>query len=202
MKNKLILLVTAAALAASSVQAASVSFSNFNSGTFAGLVIVDSSGTSLGNTATAAVGFFSDEVAAAGGDFSSWTQLGDAANFGSAAVFSIAGLYSGAGNGAINIGDAFIGQNITTFITAGSEFLIAQSTATFAADAPAFLEDMNIFSDVGTTYLFGGLAGPLVDYGAGDQASIATAAVPEPSTYAALAGLVALGAVMVRRRRA
>jgi hypothetical protein len=31
---------------------------------------------------------------------------------------------------------------------------------------------------------------------------ISLAAVPEPSTFAALAGLCALGAVMVRRRRA
>lgn len=39
-------------------------------------------------------------------------------------------------------------------------------------------------------------------YSAGEITVIAASAVPEPSTYAALAGLAALGAAMVRRRRA
>jgi len=206
MKNKLITLFAVASIAVANVQGASVTFSNFDSTTFDALVIADSSGSALGLTSTAAVGFFSNEVAAAAGDFSSWNQLGSSANFGGG--FSINGIYTGQGGGAILAGSAFIGQNITTFITSasGSEFLVAKSTATFAVDAPTFIEDMNIFSDTGTSYIFGGLAGPAIDIGAGTgQSSISTAAVvavPEPSTFAALAGLCALGAVMVRRRRA
>lgn len=41
----------------------------------------------------------------------------------------------------------------------------------------------------------------ILSYDANFTATFATTAVPEPSTYAALAGLVALGFVMVRRRR-
>ena len=205
MKNKLITLFAVASIAVANVQGASVGFSNFDSANFNALVIADSSGSALGLTSTAAIGYFSDASAASTGDFSSWNQLGSAANFGAGNF--IEGVYGGQGGGAILAGSAFIGQNITTFITSasGTEFLVAMSGLVFAADAPTFFADTNIFSDDGISYVFGGSEGPEINFGTGNQFSIKTAAVvavPEPSTFAALAGLCALGAVMVRRRRA
>lgn len=62
---------------------------------------------------------------------------------------------------------------------------------------------MDIANDAGITYLFGGQAGSTIQiFGAGTVPSIRMAAVPEPSTYAALSGLLALSSVMLRRRRA
>ena len=197
MKTKLILSLI---FAVATANAATISFSNFDSGSFAGLAIVDSAGTSLGLSSTAQVGYFTDEAAVGGGDFTSWVGFGAAANFG--AGYDIAGLYSADASASTAGASSFIGQAITTFITnaAGTEYLVAKSNQTFGQDNPLFTATYNLLSDSGTSYLFGGTAGPSVDYGTGAQSSVATAAVPEPSTYATLAGLIALGFVMLRRR--
>lgn len=179
MKTKLILSLI---FAVATANAATISFSNFDSGSFAGTVIVDSSGSSLGLTSTAQVGYFSDETSASAGDFTSWVAFGAAANFG--AGYDIPGLYSADASASTAGASSFIGQAITTFITnsAGTEYLVAKSNQTFGQDNPLFTATYNLFSDSGTSYLFGGTAGPSVDYGTGAQASVATAAVPEPST--------------------
>jgi hypothetical protein len=197
MKTKLALSLI---FAVASANAATISFSNFDSGSFAGLVIVDSSNNSLGLTSTAEVGFFSDEALASVGDFTTWNSFGSVANFG--AGFDIPGLYSGDASASTAGASAFIGQSITTLITnsAGTEYLVAKSDQTFGQDNPLFTATVNIFSDSNISYLFGGSAGSSVDFGTGPQSSIQTAAVPEPSAYALLGGLLALGCVMLRRR--
>jgi hypothetical protein len=58
MKTKLVLSLI---FAVASANAATISFSNYDSGSFAGLAIVDSSDTLLGLTSTAEIGYFSDE---------------------------------------------------------------------------------------------------------------------------------------------
>lgn len=201
MKNKLI--CSLSLLVAISANAAQISFSNFNDGSFAGLAIVDSSDVAITSSGTAAIGYFSDEAAAVAGDFSSWQQLGAAQNFAGAAAFGIAGLFGGEDAfGDILTGSSFVGENITIFITNGTadEWLVAKSSTTFALDNPVFTATVNLFSDVGITYLWGGAAGADLDYGVGLQSTVQTQAVPEPSAFAAMAGLMALGFVMVRRR--
>jgi len=195
MKTKLILSLI---FAVATANAATITFTNIDS-SFAGTAIVDSAGSALGLTSTAQVGYFSDETSASAGDFTSWVGFGTG-SFG--AGYDIAGLYNVEVSASTAGASSFIGQAITTFITnsAGTEYLVAKSNQTFGQDNPLFTATYNLFSDSGTSYLFGGTAGPSVDYGAGAQASVATAAVPEPSTYATLAGLLALGFVMLRRR--
>ena len=199
MKTKLALSLI---FAVASANAATISFSNYDSGSFAGLAIVDSSNNSLGLTSTAQIGYFSDESLVASGDFSTWVSFGSAANFG--AGFDIAGLFGGDASASTAGTSAFIGKNITTFITnsTGTEYLVAKSAQTFGQDNPLFTATINLFSDTNISYLFGGSAGASVDYGLGAQSSIQTAAVvvPEPSAYALLGGLLALTCVMLRRR--
>ena len=196
MRTKLILSLI---FAVATANAATISFSNFDSGSFAGLVIVDSSDAALGLTSTAQVGYFTDEAAVGGGDFASWVGFGAAANFG--AGYSIDGLFAADASASTAGASSFIGQAITTFITnsTGDEYLVAKSGQTFGQDNPLFTATYNLFTD-STTYLFGGASGSAVDFGTGPQSSVATQAVPEPSTYATLAGLLALGFVMLRRR--
>lgn len=198
MKTKLVLSLI---FAVASANAATISFSNYDSGSFAGLAIVDSSDTLLGLTSTAEIGYFSDESLVASGDFTTWVSFGSAANFG--AGFDITGLFGGDTSTSTAGTSAFIGKNITTFITnsSGTEYLVAKSAQTFGQDNPLFTADINLFSDTNISYLFGGSAGASVDYGTGPQSSIQTAAVvPEPSAYALLGGLLALTCVMLRRR--
>ncbi len=197
MKTKLVLSLI---FAVASANAATISFSNFDSGTFAGLAIVDSSNNLLGTASTAEVGFFSDEALASVGDFTTWNSFGSVASFG--AGYDLAGVYSGDASSSTAGASSFIGQSITTLITSasGSEYLVAKSDQTFGQDNPLFTATVNIFSDSGITYLFGGTAGSSVDFGTGPQSSIQTAAVPEPSAYALLGGLFALTCVMLRRR--
>jgi hypothetical protein len=142
---------------------------------------------------------FTDEAAVGSGDFASWVGFGAAANFG--AGYDYAGLYTADASASTAGSSSFIGKAITTFITnvAGNEYLVAKSSTTFGQDNPLFTASYNLAADA-TTYLFGGAAGPSVDYGLGAKPSVATQAVPEPSTYATLAGLLALSFVMLRRR--
>ena len=197
MKTKLALSLI---FAVASANAATISFSNFDSGTFAGLAIVDSSNNLLGTASTAEVGFFSDEALASVGDFTTWNSFGSVASFG--AGYDLAGVYSGDASSSTAGASSFIGQSITTLITSasGSEYLVAKSSQTFGQDNPLFTATVNLYSDSDITYLFGGIAGSAADYGVGPQSSIQTKAVPEPSAYALLGGLFALTCVMLRRR--
>ena len=91
-----------------------------------------------------------------------------------------------------------LGGNVST----GNEIgLLVFSTSTGSATASdtytIWTNDWLVAADGSNLSLTGG--GPFTgaSFGSGS-----VTAVPEPSTFAALAGLCALGAVMVRRRRA
>ena len=173
------------------------------------LALVDSSGTPLGALDSVEIGFFTDESAVMAGDFSSFNQFGTTL---SAVAFGQDGLVSGSYNGLTSGAEAaFVGQNITVFVTnsTNDEWLVAKTNTLFQSDAgnsslstPVNLVSLNNAGDI--TYLFGGAAGPSVDYSAlsaGIQPSISTAPIPEPSTYALFAGILSIGFVAVRRRR-
>jgi hypothetical protein len=158
---------------------ASIEFSNFDSSTYDGLAIVDSAGEMLSTSAIAEVGYFTDEAAVRTGDFDSWMQFGSIETFG--AGYAFLAVYSGSTDASTSGDSSFIGKNITTFITnrARTEYLIAKSSQTFGQDNPLFTATVNLYSDSGISYLFGGTAGPTVDYGAGPQNSIVTSSVAE-----------------------
>ena len=99
------------------------------------------------------------------------------------------------------------GNSGSSALTAGITFNLGGNVATgneigilAGQDNPLYTATVNLYSDSDITYLFGGIAGSAADYGTGPQSSIQTAPVPEPSAYALLGGLLALGCVMLRRR--
>jgi len=203
MKNNLVTLSLAITLAASSVSAATITFSNTNTAFDSLLAVVSSTDQVITNgNGSISVGYFTDDTAVSSGDFSSFVQFGSSTTFGAGNAFGVSSIYVGETSQDILAGSSFIDENIYTFVTFGGDALVAKSTLTFQQDNPTFVAGMDIANDGGISYLFGGTAGPLVDLGGGDVASIRLQAVPEPSAYAALAGLMALGYVMVRRRRA
>ena len=175
MKEKLLLYI----FIVTNAYSASIEFSNFDSSTFDGLAIVDSTGEMLSTSAIAEVGYFADEAAVRNGDFDSWMQFGSIETFG--AGYALLAVYSGSSDASTSGDSSFIGKNITTFITnrARTEYLIAKSSQTFGQDNPLFTATVNLYSDSDISYLFGGTAGPTVDYGAGPQDSIATSSVAD-----------------------
>lgn len=127
------------------------------------------------------------------GEFSTGTESYD--------LFSTLGILSGTGSQNDGSGAAFNGQQVYVVVTdadTGSFGVFSGTTGsnwTFPNDGLGVGDSLavsNLVSDVDQ------VAGAVSFGGNGFQIS----AVPEPSTYAALAGLCALGYVMVRRRRA
>ncbi len=203
-------------LAGSTLSGASISFSNFDGGFVANLPVGDSGDSAIASGAGfAAIGFFTLSDSAISDSYLSlssfqalkddFNQFGTGISFGGATAFNLGGLYNGDASGSIAEHDAFDGQVIYTFIGNGADFAsstelsVVKSTKSFAYDNPTFVETVDI-SKEGTALL--GDTGAF-DIGGGVVPTLLTvAAVPEPSTYAALAGLCALGAVTLRRRRA
>jgi hypothetical protein len=129
-----------------------------------------------------------------GTSFANGTLIGDYTVLGSGAVNNATATQA-----ALNAGVTFnLGGNVST----GNEIgLLVFSTSTGSATASdtytIWTNDWLVAADGSNLSLTGG--GPFTgaSFGSGS-----VTAVPEPSTFAALAGLCALGAVMVRRRRA
>jgi len=198
MKKTLVNLATSL-VAAATLSAATIGFSNFNTITSGDLVpIVTSTDGFINGSGVASLGYFTDDVAVGSGDFSSFVEFGSV-NFATPSAFSNPSVFNASLSGDILPGSSFIGKSMYAYITFSSEALVAKSNnLTFEEDSPLFTEEFIATQDV--TYLFGG-ASTTVDIGFGTQSAIQTSPVPEPSTYAALSGLLALVYVIVRRRR-
>jgi len=205
MKTKLITIL-ASLIAVAASNAMTVSFSNSN-GSFSNVLAVStSSGATIADgSGLAAVGFFSDEAAVATGDFSSWVQFGTGSAMGDGAAGDAPSVFIASESITVTSGDTFDGQSLFLYVSFNNEHLVAKSdSVTFTFDNPVSAGEIAL-QDGGFSYLYGGASGPDVDLsGSGNfiVSSVQLQAVPEPSTFAALAGLCALGAVMVRRRRA
>ena len=124
--------------------------------------------------------------------FATGTLIGDYTVLGSGAVNNATSTQA-----ALNAGVTFdLGGNVAT----GNEIgLLVFNTSTISATSSdtytIWTNDWLVAADGANASLTG--AGPFTGVSSGNGV-----VVPEPSTYAALSGLLALGYVMVRRRRA
>lgn len=188
-----------------SLSALTVNFSNVDSGNLgeSWLPIADSSGNAVPfGLGTVSVGYFSNEAAVASGDFSSFVLFGASSTVNGASL-DANGLYQDATAQTVGAGSSFIGETLFTFISYNNEYLVAKSSVLFFEETgPTDSIGMNINSDAGISYLFGGDTGPNVEVadGAGFVPSITLQAVPEPSAFALIAGCFGFAWVMVRRR--
>jgi len=194
-------LLSALLLSASSTFAASISFNNIASDFSTYMPIVDSSGAAISvNSGNVSIGYFTgNDATISGGDFSSFSSFASGNMNGGG--YNYDGMFSLTGSGSIATGSSFIGENIYSFITVGSEYLVVKSSTTFEIDNPVFGPEITIGTSVpGNTLLWGSVATAGGDIGGGAVDAYQLVAVPEPSAYAALAGLLALGCVLLRRR--
>ena len=204
MKKITLALLGASLLSASSLFAATISLSNTNSGAFDVYTpVINSSGVVIpaGTTAasgTVEVGYFTDADSVVGdGTFTSFQSFGTAGTV-DGAGYGFGGLYTFNSSETTASGSPFIGQSIYTFITVGSEYLVVKSGISFGEDAPSFAADVDIAAE--GTLLWGNFVTGGADIGAGAVDAYQLVAVPEPSTFALLGGLLALTCVMLRRR--
>lgn len=216
MKNIIPLLFASSALLSSLASAAVVNFQNLNTAGDNGYGLFDESNTRLSTdlTENVRVGFFdltNTEINNLWGS-GDLTSL-DAAfvDFGLSGMSIADGLFQDVANAAITGSSNFINQKITLFVSTSSnfvdeneEYFIFQFDNTFQSDdSGLFTTGVILGEDLGTL-LVGDDNNPnaTFDYGGGSalQGYNTASVVPEPSAFAAIAGILALGWVMVRRR--
>jgi hypothetical protein len=204
---KKIILILGVLLTANLVNAQSINVdfgSTFDGTTFAGLFFADSTDTLYNSNGLITVGYFGN----IGGqsDFASYladfTQIGSETAFGaadngylsaSASTFAdVSGqtAYVLVLGGVTDFANAASATSYSIFGDSGWAALPAAGTPPAVANLLTLAPDNIVVGSFAASSTSGTLSG------------ITTTAVPEPSTFAALAGLCALGAVMVRRRRA
>ncbi len=168
------------------------------------------SGTSL--QGTPGINFGETYVYLADLDGSAFST-GDLASITAGESITDSGTYAGftvLGSGTVDtfFSTDFVGSGLTFDLNAGVDVGDSFGILVFSnSDTTAIASDTyNIFTDAswvlpadGNTVTFNS---DLAQIGSGGSATGVGSVVPEPSTFAALAGLCALGAVMVRRRRA
>ena len=153
-----------------------------------------------------AIGYFSGTANAA---LTGWTAIQTDTDFNTTTGFNIGATGSGADVTAANGLDAWIlvlDGSLSGLIRAtdwaafsGATAPTPDPTLTFQLDSNDSTSTIQSLSAANTTFTVTNNGG---QGGSGIGIQLTAVAVPEPSTFAALAGLCALGAVMVRRRRA
>jgi len=209
MKTKLITTLATVALAGS-LSAANVTFSNF-APDFSALeaVTLESSGAVVADgTGTVSIGYFAVESDIASARNlaeldSAFTQFGASTSFGGVGAFNIDGLFIGGADQPILSGSSFIGKNIYMYgkNTPTNEAFVYKFTNTFEQDNPLFADTV-VLLDGASLLLGNAISSPTVDVGLGPDSHVQMVLVPEPSSAALLAGMLALGSVMLRRRAA
>ena len=203
---KKIKLILGVLLTANLVNAQSVDIdfgSTFGGPNFDALFFADSTDTVYNSNGLITVGYFGD----IGGQSVFASYLADFTQIGSETAFGAVDGYLSAST------------NTTADVSGQTAYVLVLGGVTDFANA-ASATSYSIFGDTGWAALpAGGIPAPVANLltlapdnivvgsfaasgTSGTLSGITTTAVPEPSTFAALAGLCALGAVMVRRRRA
>jgi hypothetical protein len=198
MKNKITLFLATISLGASSLLGQSIADINFGSAPVPGGGLFF--GADGGSADSIAIGYFS---AAANAELTGWNALQTDTSW-NAPGFNIAGGTGFDVTSALGA-DAWIlfsDDSLTGLVRANDW---ASITGVAAPGAPAALVYQFDGSDVAaniSSFAGAGTALTITD-GGGFQSqgvSFQLSAVPEPSAYAALAGILALGCVMLRRR--
>jgi len=201
MKKTNILLIGALLSAGASSLIAGVANINYGS------VIAPGGSQFFGSDSAAAdsisIGFFAGDVVNA--DLTGWTSFATNSTFGPGALSS-----SSVANADTTAADGLTAYLLVQDGGLSGLFSLnswAKYSGTVAPATPATLSFQFGASDTAANVI--GVAGAgtaisVADAGGfgGSGVSISLSVVPEPSTYAALSGLLALGYVMVRRRRA
>lgn len=199
MKNKITLFLATISLGASSLLGQSIADINFGSAPVPGGGLFF--GADGGSADSITIGFFS---AAANAELTGWNALPSYDNSWNAPGFNIAGGTGFDVTSALGA-DAWIlfyDDSLTGLVRANDW---ASITGVAAPGTPAALVYQFDGSDVAaniSSFAGAGTALTITD-GGGFQSqgvSFQLSAVPEPSAYAALAGILALGCVMLRRR--
>ncbi len=204
---KKIKLILGVLLTANLVNAQSVDIdfgSTFGGPNFDALFFADSTDTVYNSNGLITVGYFGD----IGGQSDFANYLADFTQIGTETAFSVGG--NGYLSASTNTTADVSGQTAYVLVLGGvTDFANAASATSYsifgdsgwaalpaAGTPPAVANLLTLAPDniVVGSFAASGTSGTL--------SGITTTAVPEPSTFAALAGLCALGAVMVRRRRA
>jgi hypothetical protein len=207
MKNKQnLILVALLSLGASSLTAGIANIAYGSVGGFGGSQFFGSDDAAADSVA---VGYFAGDVVDAT-SLSGWTALATSVSF----------PIGGFSNNSLQV-DTTAGDGLSAYVLivdGGLQAVVALNSwvAITGLDAPATpsalaytfgagdsASNITSFAATGTTLTI--FDGGGTDFGGGTSGSgvsFTLTAVPEPSTFAALAGLCALGAVMVRRRRA
>ena len=194
---KKLTLTTAALMLAGILNATTVSFTAQQ-----GTGISNSSGTALAGT-TVEIGYYDSSTFTSLGSTTSGTPF--AGMFGGSSLFESSSLasfqpalkiFSDDGSSVIAYSTdwAFLGGDGTGTDTETQGVDLANVVFNGSLTASGV-----VIASAGSAFDLNGTANPT--FGA-PSLEISLVAVPEPSTFAALAGLCALGAVMVRRRRA
>ncbi len=213
--NKLFIPAILLIASASSAYSSSIAIQNINSSETAGYALFDSAGTLLPDTLTdnIRVGFFNDGFDAA----ASWAT-GDLTalntNFNTyGAEFGIFTGFDGGFQAAPTDTDAsFSSKDVTLWVSSNGSFsdtnaeylIYTFSAKSFPADEVNGSESIILGEDAGSFLAGAGEFGNFnhdFGFGGGSLPGFNTVSVvPEPSAYAAIAGFLALGWVMLRRR--
>lgn len=211
MKNKTnLILVALLSLGASSLTAG---VANISYGSFAGVGGSNFFGSDAAAVDSIAIGYFAGNTVDAT-SLSGWTAFGTSTTFNPQGFSSnsLSSINTTAGNGLtayVLIVDGGL-QAVATLNSwvaiTGADAPASPSGLAYTFGAADVASNITFFTAAGTTLNIvdggGTNFAPTGTSGTGVSFTLSAVAVPEPSTFAALAGLCALGAVMVRRRRA
>ena len=202
MKNKIVLFLATISIGASSLLGQSIANINYGSAAaLGGGLFIGADDTSADSIA---IGYFS---AAANAALTGWTAFNTDTSFNTTGGFNTAGATNATVDGAVGL-DAWIliaDGSLSALVRAddwasysGVESPGTPASLVYQFDSDDTAENISSVVATGTTLTITDDAGQ--GGSSGVSFKLSSVAVPEPSSYALLGGLLALGCVMLRRR--